>query len=53
MNQRNKGKLAVKLRRYKAVMKKNKAEPAGPAFAAAKAKHQELQAPPAKGGSPR
>ena len=51
MNQRNKAKLTVKLRRYKGVMKKNKAETAGPAYAAAKAMHQQLQAPPTKPGA--
>ncbi|MBI5277670.1 MAG: hypothetical protein HY854_14555 [Burkholderiales bacterium] len=48
MNQRNKGKLAVKLRRFKAVMKKNKADKGGPIYAAAAAKHGQLLLPPSK-----
>ena len=51
MNQRNKAKLAVKLRRYKAVMKVNKADKSSAGYTEAQAKHLRLQAPPAKGGS--
>ena len=50
MNQRNKAKLAVKLRRYKAVMKVNKADKSGAGYTEAQAKHLQLQAPPSKGG---
>ena len=51
MNQRNKSKLAVKLRRYKAVMKRNKADKSGAAYAEAQVKHLKLTAPPSKGGT--
>jgi hypothetical protein len=51
MNQRNNRKLAVKLRRYKAVMKVNKADKSGSAYTEAQAKHLKLQAPPSKGGN--
>jgi hypothetical protein len=51
MNQRNKAKLAVKLRRYKAVMKLNKADKSGAGYTEAQAKHLKLQAPPSKGGA--
>ena len=50
MNQRNKAKLAVKLRRYKAVMKMHKADKSGSGYTEAQAKHLQLQAPPSKGG---
>lgn len=51
MNQRNKTKLAVKLRRYKAVMKVHKADKSGSGYTEAQAKHLQLQAPPSKSGN--
>jgi len=51
MNQRNKAKLAVKLRRYKAVMKVHKTDKSSASYTEAQAKHLQLQAPPSKHGA--